>query len=281
VEEGYGPAGAALATLYRRLDAEWRRRRISAEAFRFGTARWRDLASLAADAVREGRPVDLHSEIGEVMSSVLAMPQPAAPVLPPLPKGQVGVEEVLDLLRRVLAGRADARMVAPPLQWSDVWHDTGEIRIDGWTLRLSAQEGGVSYTAEAVAPDGRRSDQEAFEAREGDPYALLSDDEQAQLDGMVARLEADPDATRDAILSAEIGTPGERRHVRERIAAWLTLKGAPATDAARKPTPLEDRIRWAGTEGRDQLSAADLELLWELDDLLARTAPDDVRKVPA
>lgn len=281
MEEGYGPAGTALAALYRRLDAEWRRGRISVEAFRLGTARWRDLASLAAEAVREGRPVDLHSEIGELMASVLAMPQPAAQVLPPLPKGQVAVAAVLDLLRRVLAGRTEARMVAPPLRWPDVWHDIGEIRIDGWTLRLSAQEGGVSYTAEAVAPDGRRSDHEAFEIREGDPYALLSDDEQAQLDGMVARLEADPDATRDAILSAEVGTPGERRLVRERIAAWLTLKGAPAVDATAKPTRLEDRIRWAGTEGRPQLSAADLELLWELDDLLARTAPHDRRKVPA
>lgn len=272
VEDGYGPAGPALALLYRRLDAEWRRRRITAEAFRLGTARWRDLASAAADAVRDGRTVDLHAEIEGVMPLVLALPRPAAAALPPLPSDRVAVAEVLDLLRRVLAGRSDARMVAPPLVWSDVWHETGDLRIDGWTVRFSAREGGISYTVEAVSPDGRRSDQEAFEAREGDPLALLSDEEQELLDAMFARMEADPDATREAILSTVSGSGSDRRQVRERVAAWLTLKGAAATDATGSPLRLEERARRLAAEERGRLSAADLELLWEIEDLLAEAA---------
>jgi len=276
LQDGYGPAGPALALLYRRLDAEWRRRHITAEAFKVGTARWRDLASAAADAVRDGRGVDLRAEIEGVMPLVLALPRPAAAVLPPLPSDRVAVAEVLDLLRRVLAGRTDARMVAPPLLWSDVWHEAGELRIDGWTLRLSAREGGISYTVEAVAPDGRRSDQETFEAREGDPFALLSDGEQELLDVMFARMEADPDATREAILAAVADPGGDRRRTRERIAAWLTLKGAAASDAACTPLRLQDRARRLAADGRDRLSGADLEMLWEIEDLLAEAAREAV-----
>jgi hypothetical protein len=157
-----------------------------------------------------------------------------------------------------------------------VWHEAGELRIDGWTLRLSAREGGISYTVEAVAPDGRRSDQETFEAREGDPFALLSDGEQELLDVMFARMEADPDATREAILAAVADPGGDRRRTRERIAAWLTLKGAAASDAACTPLRLQDRARRLAADGRDRLSGADLEMLWEIEDLLAEAAREAV-----
>lgn len=276
MEDGYGPAGPALALLYRRLDAEWRRRRITAEAFKVGTARWRDLASAATDAVRYGRGLDLRAEIEGVMPLVLALPRPAAAMLPPLPSDRVAVAEVLELLRSVLAGLSDTRMVAPPLLWSDVWHEAGELRIDGWTLRLSAREGGVSYTMDVVAPDGRRSDQETFEAREGDPFALLSDEEQELLDATLSRIEADPDATREAILAAVADHGSDRRRTRERIAAWLTLKGAAASDAAGTPLRLQDRARRLAADGRDRLSGADLEMLWEIEDLLAEAAREAV-----
>lgn len=270
MDDRYGPAGAALAQLNRRLDAEWRRGRISTEAFRAGNARWRDLASLAGDGSRP--PREIEAEIGRVMDEILALPRPAPRVLPPLPKNRVAAAEVVALYRRVLAGEVEARMLAPPTRWSDLWHAAGEIRIDGWALRLAVRESGISYTAAATAPDGRHSDYEAFEAREGDPYALLEDDEQRRLDALVDRLEADADETRDVLRSSTADTPLEEVHRLARISAWLALKGAPETAPDGRPTSFEERLRAVMGECRSRLSAADEEYLWDLEELSARAS---------
>lgn len=273
MDERYGPAGAALARLSRRLDAELRRGRISADAFRAGGDRWRDLAALAVDEARAVPTSEIEAEIAAVMPMVLAMPRPTPRALPPLPKTQIAVDEVVVLFRRLLTGEAEARMLAPPARWSDIWHAAGEIRIDGWTLRLATRNGGISYTAGATAPDGRSSDHEDFEAREGDPYALLADDEQERLDALFDRLEADPDETREVLRFGTAETPLERRHLLERISAWLALKGAPETDGSGRPTGPEERLAAVATGSRDRISAADEEYLWDLEDALRRMAP--------
>lgn len=268
LDDLYGPAAAALARLHRWLDAEWRRNRISTEAFKAGNARLRDLTSLALDGNRPAQEIE--GEIGRISTEILAMPKPAPRLLPPLPKHEVAGDEVVALYRRVLVGEAEARMLAPPIRWSDLWQAEGEIRIEGWTLRLAVRESGVSYTAAATAPDGRHSDYEAFEAREGDPYALLEDDEQRRMDALVDRLEADPDETRDVLRSSTADTPADESRRLVRIAAWLVLKGAPETGPEGRPTGLEERLSAVVGGSRDGLSAADEEYLWELEDLPAR-----------
>jgi hypothetical protein len=270
LDDRYGSAAATLAKLHRRLDAEWRRGRISSEAFRAGNARWQDLASLAVDGGRP--PHEIEAESGRIMTEILALPKPAPRLLPPLPKDRISPAEVVSLYRRLLVGEAEARMLAPPVRWSDLWQAEGEIRIEGWTLRLAVRESGISYTAAATAPDGRHSDYEAFEAREGDPYALLEDDEQQRLDAFVDRLEADPDETRDVLRSSTAGTPLEELHRLARISAWLVLKGAPETGSDGRRTSLEERLRAVEGGSRDGLSAADEEYLWDLEDHLARAA---------
>jgi hypothetical protein len=270
LDDRYGSAGAALAKLHRRLDAEWRRGRISSEAFRAGNARWRDLASPAVDGGRP--PHEIEAEIVRIMTEILALPKPAPRLLPPLPKDRIAPAEVVSLYRRLLVGEAEARMLAPPSRWSNLWQAEGEIRIEGWTLRLAVRESGISYTAAATAPDGRHSDYEAFEAREGDPYALLEDDEQERLDAFVDRLEADPDETREALRSSAPCGPIEERHHQLRLSAWLVLKGAPETGSDGRPTGFDERMKAVAQGARDGLSAADEEYLWDLEDLQARSS---------
>lgn len=256
----------ALLRLHHSLDAEWRRRRISDEAYRFGTERARDLAQAAC-----GRPRDdggLLAEIGEVMPALLALPRPPRPALPPLPAGQADVAEVVALLRRMLVGEAVPAMVAPPLAWTDVYHSVGELRVDGWTLLLFRRGEGLGYCEEATDPSGRRADYDAMTEREGEPFGLLEDDEQERLRALVDRLEADADATREALRGARAETPLERELLRARISAWLTMKGA--GEVRNAP---EEQLRRLQAGAAGGLAAADIEFLWEVEELLARTPP--------
>lgn len=265
-KEMHAGTAEALLRLHRSLDAEWRRRRISDEAYRFGSERARDLAQAARDRPRDD--AGLLTEIGEVMPALLALPRPPAPVLPPLPAGQSDVADVVALLRRILAGDVVPAMVAPPLAWTDVYHSVGELRVDGWTLRLFRRSEGFGYCEEAVDPSGRKADYDAMVEREGEPFGLLEDDEQERLRALVDRLEADADATREALRGARAETPLERELLRARISAWLTLKGAGDVR-----DPPEEQLRRLQAGGAGGLAAADLEFLWEVEEILARTPP--------
>ena len=48
------------------------------------------------------------------------------------------------------------------------------------------------------------------------------------------------------------------------------------SDAAGNPLRLQDRARRLAADGRDRLSGADLEMLWEIEDLLAEAAREAV-----
>ncbi|WP_238230208.1 DUF7693 family protein [Methylobacterium hispanicum] len=259
---------AALLRLHRGLDAEWRRRRISDEAYRFGTRRARDLYQAARSPVRDDDA--LLTEIGQIMPALLALPRPPSPELPPLPAGQVAVGEVVALLRRILAGSAEPAMVAPPLAWKQLYHSVGELRADGWLLRLFVRDGGLSYCQGVVAPDGRRAEHEEMDGREGEPVGLLEDDEQERLCALVDRLDADPDATREALRGARADTPLEREMLRARLSAWLALMGASAEGGRCRPEEQLERLR---TGDARRLGAVDLEFLWEVEEILARTPP--------
>ena len=264
----HAATAAALLRLHRSLDAEWGRRRISDEAYRFGTRRARDLSQAARSPVRDDDA--LLTEIGQVMPGLLALPRAPSPDLPPLPAGQVAVGEVVALLRRILAGSAVPAMVAPPLAWTQLYHSVGELRVEGWLLRLFVRDGGLSYCQGVEAPDGRRADHEEMDGREGEPVGLLDDDEQARLCALVDRLDADPDATREALQGARAETPMERELLRARLSAWLALKGAPAEGGLCRPEEQLARLR---TGDPNRLGAADLEFLWDAEEILARTPP--------
>jgi len=120
------------------------------------------------------RMLALHSE-------ALGRPPPAREI-PPLPTGEVGVDEVMTLLRRAIAG--EARILVRQ-QWKDVWHTEGEFEIDGWRLSGFKRIYGIKSMIEATAPDGRRGTHESWNAREGNPIHLLSDDEQDALNDLM------------------------------------------------------------------------------------------------
>jgi hypothetical protein len=123
------------------------------------------------------RTLALHSE-------ALRHPPPPREI-PPLPADEVGVAEVMALLRSALAG--DARIVvAQP--WSDVWHTEGDFSIDGWRMAGFKRSYGIKSVVEAISPDGRRGTHESWNAREGNPVHLLADEEQDALDRLLEGL---------------------------------------------------------------------------------------------
>lgn len=103
----------------------------------------------------------------------------------PVAAGEVGVEEVIDLLRRAIAG--DARIVVER-KWRDVWHTDGNFLIDGWRLSGFKRSYGIKYVSEAIAPDGRHGTYDGWSVREGNPVHLLSNDEQDALDEIMESL---------------------------------------------------------------------------------------------
>ncbi|MBN9007558.1 MAG: hypothetical protein J0H40_19345 [Rhizobiales bacterium] len=123
------------------------------------------------------RMLALHSE---------ALRYPAPPrEISPLPADQVGVAEVMALLRRAIAGEVRI-VVAQP--WSDVCHTHGDFSIDGWRLTGFRRNYGIKYIESATSPDGRRGSHDSWSAREGNPVALLTDDEQDALDDLLEKV---------------------------------------------------------------------------------------------
>ncbi|MBN9007153.1 MAG: hypothetical protein J0H40_17280 [Rhizobiales bacterium] len=129
------------------------------------------------EATAAARMLALHSE---------ALCHPPSPrEIPPLPADEVGVDEVMALLRRAIAGEVRI-VVAQP--WSDVCHTHGDLSIYGWRLTGFRRNYGIKYIESATSPDSRRGTRESWSAREGNPVYLLADDEQDALDDLIEKL---------------------------------------------------------------------------------------------
>lgn len=159
-----------------RLDYMWRdiyRRRIDASWFMEATFKRcaETTRALGAGEIDEitaaARMLALHSE------ALRHRPEPRE--IPPLPANEVGVDEVMALLRRAIAGEVDVVV-------------DGDIVIDGWRLVGFKSGYGIRSIIEATAPDGRRGRHENWATREGNPAHLLENDEQDALSKLMEGL---------------------------------------------------------------------------------------------
>jgi hypothetical protein len=158
----------------RRIDGEFYMQRVlnrSTEILRMLNCGEIDEITAAA------RMFALHSE-------ALRNPPPPREI-PPLPAGEIGVDEVMALLRRAIAGEARIVVEQP---WKSVWHTEADFSIDGWRLTGFKRTHGIKSVVEAIAPDGRRGTHESWNSREGNPVHLLSDDEQDDLSRLMEGL---------------------------------------------------------------------------------------------
>jgi hypothetical protein len=93
----------------------------------------------------------------------------------------------MKVLRAIASGELVPKILTPA-KWIDVHHTIGVFQAGGWRLEAFRRSSGMKYVQVVTAPDGRIGKFEDFEAREGDPFCLLEDDEQdlvcAVLDGM-------------------------------------------------------------------------------------------------
>jgi hypothetical protein len=84
--------------------------------------------------------------------------------IPPMPSDQVGVHEVMALLRRAICSESRIELEQ---SWRDVVHTLGRFEIDGWKLLGFRRNYGFKYLERAVAPDGRVGSYDSWSAREG------------------------------------------------------------------------------------------------------------------
>jgi hypothetical protein len=151
----------------------WRRREMSDVGFQTATDAVyaafdeRDAGTLVGDA--------LNARLDAILEEAKRSP-PAPVVLPPLPADEVDVSEVMVLFRRVIAGEITVRT---DVRWTQAYHDLGRFTIDGWWFAGFRRDWGIKHIVEALSPDKQRqSTWKDFEAREGNPFSLLTDDEQ-------------------------------------------------------------------------------------------------------
>lgn len=180
------PVTARYFTAGDHIDRMWRdvyRRRIDADFFMNSVfnSYIDDLRKLNRGEIDEvtasARMLALHSE---------ALRHPSVQhEIPPLPDDQVGVAEVMALLRRAIAGEARIGVAQP---WSDVYHSIGSFSIDGWRINGFKRNYGIKYIDSATSPEGRRDSYDSWSAREGNPVALLTNDEQDALDELLEGL---------------------------------------------------------------------------------------------
>lgn len=131
-----------------------------------------------SDGAEDHRP--LMPLLSETLAEARLHPPPAND-LPPLQPGQIGVEEVMAVLRRIATGMARPHIIHPADGWRHLWHTIGQFEADGWIVDAFKRTSGMRYVSSVRAPDGRTADYEYFEGREGDPFSLLEDDEQDAL----------------------------------------------------------------------------------------------------
>lgn len=151
------------ADIIDRIWRDWHRRRIDHTAFNvaFRTAiavlRERNNERISAEAAV--------AQLQAIHTEALRHPVPPA-VLPPLRPDEVGMEEVMAALRRVIAVEAEVIVEQP---WTEVRHTCGLFEINGWKFSAFKRGYGVKYINEVTAPDGRRGTIDSFDRREGMP----------------------------------------------------------------------------------------------------------------
>ncbi|TQF32973.1 hypothetical protein [Bradyrhizobium sp. UNPA324] len=102
--------------------------------------------------------------------------------IPPLRADEVGVHEAMALLRRAIAGESHIELEHP---WAEVFHSFGQFTIEGWKLTAFKRNRGIKYLDAALSPDGHMGTYVSWQAREGNPVHLLSDEEQDRLDELI------------------------------------------------------------------------------------------------
>lgn len=100
---------------------------------------------------------------------------------------EVGVHEAMQLLRRAIAGESHIELEYP---WAEVFHCYGQFVIEGWKLTAFKRNYGIKYLDAALSPDGRMGTYALWQAREGNPVHLLSDEEQDRLDELIEGVDA-------------------------------------------------------------------------------------------
>lgn len=167
-------ADAYLDTI-NKLWREWRRRRVTNDAFEAAREALSELHDRVWDQAEDHEP--LLTRMAEILAEARHHP-PEVEGLPPLPADQVAVGEVMDLLRLVAKGSARPEVIFPVHGWKHLYHGVGEFRVEGWSIKAFKRNFGLKYVQEARSPDGQIGTYETFRAREGNPFSLLEDHEQ-------------------------------------------------------------------------------------------------------
>jgi hypothetical protein len=170
------------------LDSMWRnlhRRSIDPDYFA-NHAFSRAIAILRKRNIGEMTPEQAAEQIIAVHAEALRHPPPEREIAG-LPPHQVGVDEVMAVLRRAISGESHIVVDRP---WRELFHCVGHFEIDGWKLRGFKRSHGIKYLDRAVSPDGERvGTYESWEEREGNPVHLLTDREQDILDDILEEAE--------------------------------------------------------------------------------------------
>jgi hypothetical protein len=158
------------------LDRMWRdmhRRLIDTDYF-VNQAFDRAIAILGKSNRGELTREETEEQMFAVHSEALHHPPPEREI-PGLPADQVGVGEVMAVLRRAIRGDSSILVDRP---WREFFHGLGDFEIDGWKMRGFKRSDGIKYLDRAVSADGRVGTYESWEEREGNPILLLADREQ-------------------------------------------------------------------------------------------------------
>lgn len=167
-------------------DKLWRdlhRRTVSLDAYEAAVDRLGDIHRAVFDDAADHAP--FMTELAEILSEARRHPAEQTEIPPPAP-GEIEVEEVIAVLRKIIRREAIPRVIFPESgRWRELWHSIGEFEVDGWRIEAWKRNEGMNYVHLAVAPDGRKATYDDFEKREGNPYALLDNEEQDALDDIL------------------------------------------------------------------------------------------------
>lgn len=167
--------GSAWLDAIDKLWRDWHRRRISDDSLWSAHDKIYGLHDRVSDDAEDHRP--LMALLAETLAEARRHP-PSPKYLPPLRPDQIGVAEVMTVLRRIASGAVRPRVIYPADGWGHVWHSIGEFEVDDWVIEAFKRTSGMKYVQSVRAPDGRTADYDYFEEREGNPFHLLEDDEQ-------------------------------------------------------------------------------------------------------
>jgi hypothetical protein len=170
----------AMVTVRDKLWRDASRRRVSWEAYHDAVDRLSRVHHAVFDEAADHRP--FMSELDEILAEARRHPE-APREIAPIEPGEIGVDEVMAVLRRIACGKARPNVLEPRTgRWRDLFHAIGEFECEGWRFEAWKRNWGIGYLHSVTAPDGRRAGYDDFERREGDPFCLLEDDEQDALE---------------------------------------------------------------------------------------------------